>query len=101
MGKLIEAFGRWFASAASVWQTALLVALVVVFEAADPRADPNDFRFLYWATVYSAVTQPVLAYVGMIGVGKTDEVLARLEAAEKRELDLLELLAAREGQARG
>lgn len=93
MRRPIEAFGRWFASAAAVWQTAALTLAVVIFELADPRADPDAFRFLYWATVYSAVTQPVLAYVGMIGARKTDEVLQRLEAAEKRELELLELLA--------
>lgn len=95
MSRAIEAFGRWFASEGSVWQTAALVTAVVIFEFAAPRADPNAFRFLYWATVYSAVTQPVLAYVGMIGARKTDEVLERLEAAEKRELELLELLAGR------
>lgn len=93
MRRAIEAFGRWFASAGSVWQTALLVGAVVIFEAVDPRADQHGFWFLYWATVYSAVTQPVLAYVGMIGARKTDEVLERLEAMEKRELELLELLA--------
>lgn len=96
MGRAIEAFGRWFASAGGVWQTFAFCAAVVALELAFPQVDPHMFWWLVVLTVYSGATQPVLAYVAMIGAAKTDHVLARLEAMEKRELELLELLAGRD-----
>lgn len=61
--RLLGAFNGWFASAAGVLQTLLLVVGVVVWESVSPHADPHGFWLLYWLTVYSAVTQPALAYI--------------------------------------
>lgn len=58
----MDHFADWFASTGGVLQTALLVALIVIWEALDRRADAHGFWLLYWLTVYSAVTQPVLAF---------------------------------------
>ncbi len=69
MKTLLHRFAKWFGSAAGVIQTAIVVAAVVIAEFIDPKLDPNYFMFLFWATVYSAVTQPLLAY----SAGVTDE----------------------------
>lgn len=99
MKRAIEAFGEWFGSAAGVLQTAVVSAVVIAAELAFPRVDPHMFWWLVVLTIYSGVTQPVLAYVGMRGAAKTDKVLDCLEAMEQRELDktdtLLALLAGR------
>lgn len=90
MSGLIERFGHWFASVAAVaWITGVTTAAVIA-EHLFPRMDPSGYQFLYWVTWASWVTQPVLAYVGMLGARKTDKVLARLEAMERREIELLE-----------
>ena len=60
---MLQAFARWFRSPAGIFHTLFLVASVVVYEAFFPQADPHGFWLLYWLTVYSAVTQPILAYV--------------------------------------
>ena len=59
----LSTFNRWFASAAGVLQTFVLVIIVVVYERVFPHADEHGFWLLYWLTVYSAVTQPALAYI--------------------------------------
>lgn len=98
MKRIIGAFGVWFASPAGVVQTFGICMAVVGLELAWPRVDPHMFAYLLVLTIYSAITQPVLAYVGMQGARKSDEVLARLEAAEQREIELLEHLAAIRGE---
>jgi hypothetical protein len=95
--RAIGAFGAWFASAAGIVQTAVLVAGWIALEKLHVIRDSDGYQILYWLTVYSAVTQPVLAYVGAAAGRKTDEVLARLEASEAREIELLELMAGRKG----
>jgi hypothetical protein len=86
MTGVISRFGVWFASAGGVLQTFAFCMAVVVLELIFPAADPHMFWWLVILTVYSGVTQPVLAYVGMTGARKTDEVLAKLEALESDEL---------------
>lgn len=90
MARALQWFGRWFASAAGIAQTMTIVLGVTGWELAHPRLDEHGFWLLYALTIYSAVTQPVLAWVAMMSARGTDEVLARLEAMERRELALLE-----------
>lgn len=59
---MVAAFSRWFQSASAVWQTLVFVLVVVLIESIRPSLDPHGFWLLYWLTVYSAVTQPALAY---------------------------------------
>jgi predicted NAD/FAD-binding protein len=61
--RVLERFARWFASAAGVWQTTALTAAVIVVENFFPHLDNHGFWLLYYLTAYSAVTQPILAYV--------------------------------------
>lgn len=89
---MIRRFGTWFASAAGVWQTTLFCAVVVCLELAFPRTDPHMFWWLVALTVYSAVTQPVLAYIAAQSSRKSDEALLKLQQAEERELEILEKL---------
>lgn len=69
---MLKAFASWFSSPAGIWQTIGLIALVVLYEKLFPNSDPNGFWLLYWLTVYSAVTQPILAYVA--GVSGAEEL---------------------------
>lgn len=69
----IERFAAWFQSAAGVWQTTAITLGVVALEFLDPRLDPHGFWLLYWLTVYSAVTQPALAYVGAVAAQEARE----------------------------
>jgi hypothetical protein len=85
--RLLGAFNRWFASAAGVLQTFLMVTAIVVWERFYPHADEHGFWLLYWLTVYSAVTQPALAYIarksgddqGATGA-RQEEILHHVEA---------------------
>ena len=59
---MLNKFDRWFGSAAGVIQTLMAVLAVVVAEATGWIHDDHGFWLLYWLTVYSAITQPILAY---------------------------------------
>lgn len=76
----LEKFNTWFGSSIGVWQTVILCALLVVAERLHPNLDPSGFQLLYWLTVYSAVTQPVLAH----GNNKS---AAKMEALEQQILE--------------
>ncbi len=83
-------FADWFGSRAGVWQTLLAVLVVIGFEKAFPRSDPHGFLLLYWLTVYSAVTQPVLAYSSLQGgtsARRTEERILKLERRMNHKLD--------------
>lgn len=73
--RILDGFSRWFASAAGVWQTAIITGLIVAAERVFPHIDPNGFWLLYLLTVYSGITQPALAYVGTLANKKLDTVL--------------------------
>lgn len=76
-------FTNWFCSRGGVWQTSLVTLAIVVTELADRRLDPHGFWLLYLLTVYSAITQPALAYAGSVNA-------ARMEALEAQNTALLE-----------
>ena len=79
---LLDRFADWFASKGGVLQTTLLLLLVVTAEMIWSGADPHGFWLLYWCTVYSAVTQPVLAYCQKRAAAKADIDLAAVKAEE-------------------
>lgn len=86
--RVLEAFARWFASPGGVWQTVILTLALAVAETIFPHWDPQGFRLLYWLTVYSAVTQPALAYVAVRNDLKTDAILNHLEEMVARGVTL-------------
>lgn len=94
MRRAIEWFGRWFASAAGIMQTAVFVAGWIGLEKLHVIRDSDGYQILYWLTVYSAVTQPVLAYVGQAAGRKTDQVLRILTDMETDELAQLRAIYA-------
>ena len=75
-------FEDWFTSGPGVWQTFGVTILVVCVEFFFPKLDPNGFLLLYWLTVYSAITQPALAYSGARSSKQAAELLQRLAAIE-------------------
>ena len=82
-------FGVWFASAAGITQTAALVCAWIIASRLG-YLDRTGFWLLYALTVYSGVTQPVLAFIAYQGSRKADACLERLEQAERHNLQILE-----------
>ena len=78
-GRFMNHFSDWFSSVGGVVETFLGTMAIVGLEHVRPTLDPNGFLLLYWLTVYSGVTQPVLAYAARIASQKLDLVLARLD----------------------
>lgn len=76
---MLERFNAWFSSAWGVWQTVILVLIVVIWEQLDPHADQHGFWLLYWLTVYSAVTQPALAYIARRSGEQQEALLAAIQ----------------------
>ena len=90
--RVMDAFADWFASAGGVYQTFFVILAVVVGEHIWPRMDWNGFLLLYWLTVYSAVTQPVLAFSATKSAQSAfrNEVrIIRLERKIDHKIDLL------------
>lgn len=79
MTRALEAFNRWFTSAAGVYQTLAAVVVIVVLEQFHVVNDHNGFWLLYWLTVYSAITQPALAYVARQGGVSEEKILHHIE----------------------
>ncbi|OIN80858.1 hypothetical protein [Mycobacterium malmoense] len=97
MTRVLELFNRWFSSTAGVYQTLVLTAAIVVWERLNPSADPNGFWLLYALTVYSGVTQNILAYGNRRTSDRTDAILDLLvhmisdeSIVDRRTYDLLE-----------
>lgn len=93
---MLNRFARWFASSGGVWQTAGLVGLVVVLEYTHVIHDTSMFQLMAWLTIYSGVTQPVLAYAnrqdtsqGDLILARIEEISARIEAKEDQEIAIL------------
>lgn len=83
MKRLLGAFTEWFQSAGGVWQTTVAVLAVVVVELADRSLDPHAFVLMAVLTVYSAVTQPALAYGNARAAEQADTALERIEKVER------------------
>jgi hypothetical protein len=96
----LKRFARWFASASGVWQTATLVLAWYVAEASGFIHDNQHFQMMVWLTIFSAVTQNILAYSNRQDTEQGDLILAelravmqRIEAKEDQELAALDLAA--------
>ncbi len=87
-------FSEWFQSAAGVWQTALVVGFIVIIEGVFPHLDPNGFWLLYWLTVYSAVTQPALAYINGISATESKKLAEQNTQMLKNQQHTMEALLA-------
>jgi hypothetical protein len=95
----LKRFARWFASAAGVWQTATLVLTWYVAEATGLIRDDQHFQMMVWLTIFSAVTQNILAYANRMDTAQGDLILAelraiiqRIEAKEDQEIATLDLI---------
>lgn len=75
---MLKRFAVWFASSTGVWQTVAVCLGWVVVERLFPQSDPNGFLLLYVLTVYSAITQPILAYSNKMDTDATDRILQEL-----------------------
>jgi hypothetical protein len=78
--KLLEAFNAWFTSAAGILHTLFMVLLIILLEKFRVIRDRDGFQLLYWLTVYSAVTQPALAYVAKQGGDREERILTHIES---------------------
>lgn len=94
---MLKAFARWFGSAAGVWQTFFAVGGWVTLEYLHVVHDDNMFQLMAWLTIYSAITQPVLAYANSQDTKQGEAILneiraiaSRIESKEDRELAVLE-----------
>lgn len=91
---MLKLFARWFASASGVWQTVAICTVVVILEMTHVIHDPQGFWLLYWCTVYSAVTQPILAYTNKQEGLEDDAFFCRIEELEVRILNALQVQGA-------
>ena len=85
--KILDRFTTWFCSKGGVWQTTLLTLAMVAAEVSDRRFDPHAFYLMALLTVYSAITQPALAY-------SNEQAARRMEALEAQQLEQLAKLRA-------
>lgn len=79
MMRVLSWFGRWFASPLGIYQTVLVLVVWIVGEKIHVFRDPDGYQILYWLTVYSAVTQPILAFIANRGAEDTAKVLGHIE----------------------
>lgn len=79
MLKFLRRFGRWFASPLGIYQTIIVLALWIAGEKLHVIHDPSGYQILYWLTVYSAVTQPVLAFIAYEGGRDQEKILGHIE----------------------
>lgn len=80
--RALEWFADWFASRGGVYQTTVAVLAWTVAACVWRGLDPNLFRTMAILTVYSAVTQPVLAYCSKRAAAKADLDVAAVKAEE-------------------
>ncbi|WDL97789.1 hypothetical protein [Alicyclobacillus sp. ALC3] len=88
LNKTMHRFSVWFASPAGVLQTFALTLLWVIVEHIWPLIDPNGFILLYVLTVYSGITQPVLAYASSVSAAESGLAQQKLEAMQRQMVDV-------------
>lgn len=76
MAGLLDRFTEWFSSRGGVWQTAIFTLIIVAVEVCDRNLDPHAFVLMAVLTVYSAITQPALAY-SAAKAGEQNEILLK------------------------
>lgn len=82
-------FSEWFASPSGVMQTFVVTMGIVVIERIWPNLDPNGFWLLYALTVYSGVTQPVLAFAASVSADEATAMQERIQALQESQYQLL------------
>lgn len=76
--RILERFNYWFSSQGGIWETFVITIIVVLTEAFFPNLDPHGFYLLFYLTIYSAVTQPILAYSGKVSSEQNEILLEKL-----------------------
>lgn len=101
LNRFIQKFSVWFASPLGVLETAIVIVGIIIVEKVHPSMDPSGFWILYWLTVYSGVTQPILAYAATMSAnesGKTQKEIKELQETQSQLLrnnaDILRTLIA-------
>lgn len=92
LNKFMVVFAKWFASPLGVLETFILTIGWVIVETFNPHLDPNGFFIMYIFTLYSGITQPVLAYsanMSAIEAEKNQELLVQLA---KNNIDMMEAI---------
>lgn len=88
LNKTMHRFSVWFASPAGVLQTFALTILWVIVEHIWRHLDPNGFILLYVLTVYSGITQPVLAYASSVSAAESGLAQQELHAMQRQIADV-------------
>ncbi|MEZ0366825.1 hypothetical protein ACAG26_24430 [Mycobacterium sp. pUA109] len=91
--RALEAFNRWFTSAGGVWQTIAFCIAVSAWELLHPGADPAWLRFMVALTIYSGVTQPMIAYVTAKAANNTDEMMDSDCVVDRQTYELVKRIA--------
>jgi hypothetical protein len=60
--------------------------------------DHSGYWLLWGLTVYSAITQPALAYSGAVNARSMDSMLAKMESLEEQNAQLLAIVASHLGE---
>lgn len=79
MLNLLRRFGRWFASPLGIYETVTVLVAWIALEKLHVVHDASGYQILYWLTVYSAVTQPVLAYIAYESGRDQAKILKHIE----------------------
>jgi len=77
--RVLARFNHWFTSQGGVYQTLLITLTICTAERVFPHLDPHGFWLLYWLTVYSAITQPALAYSTALDADTLHKRLDKIE----------------------
>lgn len=77
--RFLTAFTKWFSGPACFWQTSLIVGGIAIVELIYPSIDPHGFWLLWALTLFSAWTQPALAYGNATSAQQLDKTLEHLE----------------------
>lgn len=92
--RLIRRFSVWFSSSGAVWQTTVLVLVWVIAEQVFPQSDPHGFVLLYVLTVYSAITQPALAFASDQAASEAARATGAARQMLQNQTDTMEAVAA-------
>lgn len=82
--RVLGSFVAWFCSGMGVWQTSAVTLGIVALECTKVLRDDHGFWLLYWLTVYSAVTQPALAYSGAVQGRRYEQLLVEVRQLDRR-----------------
>lgn len=87
--RFMRRFSDWFASPSGVVETFVVVMGIVVAEVIWPNIDPNGFWLLYALTVYSGITQPILAFASSVSAEETIALQKQIRDMQDMQLQLM------------